>query len=177
MRTSSIFLFASSSALSNAAADIIAVPCWSSCITGISNSALRRRSISNASGAPISSRLIPPKVGAIFFTVSIKASTSFVPTSISKTSIPAKILKRSPFPSITGFEASAPISPRPKTAVPLEITATKFPFAVYLYTSSLFFSIARQGTATPGEYASARSLCVAYFLVGTTAILPGFGFA
>src|SRR2546429_8277566 len=28
-------------------------------------------------------------------------------------------------PSITGLEASAPMSPRPRTAVPLEITATR----------------------------------------------------
>ena len=44
----------------------------------------------------------------------------------------AKILKSTPFPSITGLEASGPMSPNPKTAVPFVITATKFPFAVYL---------------------------------------------
>ena len=52
--------------------------------------------------------------------------------SISKTSIPAKILNNKALPSITGLEASGPISPSPKTAVPLEITATKFPLDVYL---------------------------------------------
>ncbi len=98
----------------------------------MSNSSFNLRSISKASGALISSRLIPPKVGAIFFTVSINASTSSVSTSISKTSISAKILKSKPFPSITGLEASGPMFPNPKTAVPLEITATKFPLAVYL---------------------------------------------
>ena len=51
---------------------------------------------------------------------------------MSKTSISAKILKSNPFPSITGFDASGPISPKPKTAVPLVITATKFPLEVYL---------------------------------------------
>ena len=81
-----------------------------------------------ASGALISSRLIPPKVGAIPFTISINLSGSFSSISISKTLISAKILNKSPFPSITGFEASAPISPSPSTAVPLEITATGFPF-------------------------------------------------
>ena len=130
--TSWIRLPAISSALSIAAAEMIAVPCWSSCITGILSSALSLRSISKASGALISSRLIPPKVGAIFFTVSTKASTSLVPTSISNTSIPANILNNSPFPSITGLEASGPISPSPKTAVPFVITATRLPFAVYL---------------------------------------------
>ena len=68
----------------------------------------------------------------MFFTVAIKASISLVSTSISKTSISANILNNKAFPSITGFEASGPISPSPKTAVPLVITATKLPFAVYL---------------------------------------------
>ncbi|MNE54451.1 hypothetical protein D3C80_1492290 [compost metagenome] len=67
--TSSAFLPANSSALIKAAEEIIAVPCWSSCITGISNSSISLLSISKDSGALISSRLIPPKVGAIFFTV------------------------------------------------------------------------------------------------------------
>ena len=67
--TSSIFLSESSNAFNNAAAEIIAVPCWSSCITGISSSSFKRLSISKASGALISSRLIPPNVGAIIFTV------------------------------------------------------------------------------------------------------------
>ena len=121
-----------SSALISAAADMIAVPCWSSCITGISSSSFRRRSISKASGALMSSRFIPPNVGAIAFTVSINLSTSVASTSISNTSIPANILNSNPLPSITGFEASAPMSPSPNTAVPLEITATKLLLAVYL---------------------------------------------
>ena len=129
---SSAFLSANSKALSKAAEEIIAVPCWSSCITGIFNSSTNRLSISKDSGALISSRLIPPKVGAIFFTVSINSSTFLVPISISNTSISENILNKSPFPSITGFEASGPMSPSPKTAVPLVITATKLPFAVYL---------------------------------------------
>ena len=132
IRTSSIFFCANSRAFNSAAHEMMAVPCWSSCMTGISNSSLRRRSISNASGALMSSRLMPPKVGAIAFTASINLSGSLASTSMSNTSIPAKILNKSPFPSMTGFEASGPISPSPKTAVPFEITATKFPLLVYL---------------------------------------------
>ena len=63
----------------------------------------------------------------------------------------AKILNNTPFPSITGFEANGPMSPKPKTAVPFEMTATRFPLAVYLYTSSGFSAIFKQGSATPGE--------------------------
>ena len=44
----------------------------------------------------------------------------------------AKILNNNPFPSITGFDASGPILPKPRTAVPFEITATKFDLDVYL---------------------------------------------
>ena len=47
--------------------------------------------------------------------------------------------------------AWAPMSPSPRTAVPLEMTATRFPLSVYLYALSGFFSISRHGSATPGE--------------------------
>ena len=80
----------------------------------------------------MSSRLIPPNVGAIAFTVLINNSGSVASNSMSKTSISAKILNSKPFPSITGLEASGPISPNPRTAVPLEMTATRFPLLVYL---------------------------------------------
>ena len=99
----------------------------------------------------MSSRLIPPKVGAIALTVWMNSSGSLASISMSKTSISAKILNNKPFPSITGFEASGPISPKPKTAVPFQITATRFDLLVYLYTSSIFSAIFRQGSATPGE--------------------------
>ena len=66
-RIVSIFFPLSSRAFSNPAAEIMAVPCWSSCITGISSSSLSRCSISKHSGALISSRFIPPKVGGDHF--------------------------------------------------------------------------------------------------------------
>ena len=130
---------------------MIAVPCWSSCMIGILSSSLSLVSISNASGAFISSKFIPPKVGAIALTVCMKSSGSFASISISKTSISAKILNNRPFPSMTGFDASGPISPNPRTAVPFEITATKLALLVYLYTSSMFSAMRRHGSATPGE--------------------------
>ena len=104
---------------------------------------------------------MPPNVGAILFTVSTNLSTSVSSISISKTSISANALNRSPFPSITGLLANAPILPKPKTAVPLVITATRFPLDVYRYALSGHFSISRQGYATPGEYAKDKSRCVA----------------
>ncbi|MPM70581.1 hypothetical protein SDC9_117536 [bioreactor metagenome] len=129
--TSSIFLPTSSRALIKPAEEIMAVPCWSSCMIGISSSAFSLSSISKHSGAFISSRLIPPKVGAIAFTTWINFSGSFSFTSMSNTSIPANILNNKPLPSITGLPAIAPISPKPSTAVPFEITATRFPLEVY----------------------------------------------
>src|SRR5438094_962389 len=78
------------------------------------------------SGLFTSSRLTAPKVGSSAFTTLQNPSMSFASTSMSKTSMSANFLKRTPLPSITGFEAYAPMSPRPSTAVPLEITATRF---------------------------------------------------
>ena len=121
----------------------------------------------------MSSRLIPPNVGAMRSTVSQNFSGSFSAISMSKTSMPPYILNRRPFPSITGFPLIAPMSPSPSTAVPLLITATRFPLSVYLYASFGSFWISRHGNATPGEYAKLRSVCVLYAFVGFTSILPG----
>ncbi len=44
--------------------------------------------------------------------------------------MPANCLNKIPLPSMTGFEAKGPMLPNPKTAVPFEITATRFPLAV-----------------------------------------------
>jgi hypothetical protein len=85
------------------------------------------------------------------FTVWIKVSMSLVSNSISIESMSANILKSKLFPSITGLAAIGPISPNPRTAVPLVITATKFPLVVYLYTFFGSFSISKHGAATPGE--------------------------
>ena len=130
-------------------------------MTGMSVCSAIRFSISKHSGALISSKLIPPKVFEILTTVLMNSSGSSVSTSISKTSISANVFNKSPFPSITGLLASGPIFPSPNTAVPLEITATKFAFEVYRYAASGFSAISRQGYATPGEYAKLSSYAVA----------------
>ena len=144
-------------------------------MTGILITFLSAFSILKHSGALISSKLIPPKVGSKDLTISINLSGSVSLTSISKTSIPANFLKRTPLPSITGLEASGPIFPSPNTAVPLVITPTRLPLAVYLYTSCLLLAISKQGTATPGEYANAKSCWLLSGLVGITSILPRGG--
>ena len=82
----------------NAASVTIAVPCWSSWKTGMSSSSRRRRSTSKHRGAEMSSRLIPPKTGAIATTVRTISSTSFVarqtgqastlPNSLNRTALP-----------------------------------------------------------------------------------------
>ena len=110
---------------------MMAVPCWSSWKTGMLSSCLSRRSISKHSGALMSSRLMPPKVGSSALTTRTISSGSVASISRSKTSMSAKRLKRTPLPSITGLAARAPTLPRPSTAVPLEMTATRFPLAVY----------------------------------------------
>ena len=82
------------------------------------------------SGAAISSKLIPPKVFEILLIQFIISLESFESISISIESISANLLNKTDFPSITGFEASAPKSPRPNIALPLLITATKLPLLV-----------------------------------------------
>ena len=146
----SLFLPATFKALIIPASTTIAVPCWSSWKTGMFNSFLSLSSISIHLGAEISSKLIPPNVGAICLTNLIISSVSFVSIQIGTALIPANSLNKTALPSITGIAASGPISPSPSTAVPSEITATVLPFIVYLYTSSLFLAISLQGSATPG---------------------------
>ena len=101
-------------AFSSAASTTTAVPCWSSWNTGMSSSALRRSSISKQRGAEMSSRLMPPKVGAMALTVAMIVSASLVSRQIGKASTPANSLKSIALPSITGIAASGPMSPRPE---------------------------------------------------------------
>jgi hypothetical protein len=65
------------------AAVMIAVPCWSSCITGIFRRSRSACSMMKHSGALMSSRLMPPKLGSSSATASMKASGSSVATSMS----------------------------------------------------------------------------------------------
>ena len=64
------------------------------------------------------------------FDASMKRWASSVFTSMSIASTSAKRLNSTALPSITGFDASAPRLPRPRIAVPLEMTATRLPLAV-----------------------------------------------
>ena len=119
-----------SSALINAAVVIIAVPCWSSWNTGISNIFFNSSSIMKQSGAAMSSRFIPPKLTEKFLILLIISLGSDESISKSIESISANLLNNTALPSITGLEARAPKFPIPNIADPLLITATKFPFVV-----------------------------------------------
>ncbi|MNS79818.1 hypothetical protein D3C72_1134800 [compost metagenome] len=99
----------------------------------------------------MSSRLMAPKVGSSEAMISTSLTGSFSSISMSNTSTPANFLKRTPLPSITGLEASGPMSPRPSTAVPLEMTPTRLPREVYLKALAGSLTISSQGAATPGE--------------------------
>ena len=118
------------SELNRAAITTTAVPCWSSWKTGMSSSSFSRSSISKQRGAEMSSRLMPPKVGAISFTVWMISSGSLVARQIGKASTSANSLNSIALPSITGIAASGPMSPRPSTAEPSETTATVFALIV-----------------------------------------------
>ena len=120
----------------------------------------------------MSSRLIPPKAGAMSLTVSTILSGSFVSRQIGKASTPASSLKSMALPSITGMAASGPMSPSPSTAVPSVTTATVFCLIVSVkarWGSSL---MARQTRATPGVYAIERSSRVRIGTLLLISILP-----
>ncbi len=115
------------SAFVAAAPTTMAVPCWSSWKTGMFIRSRHSRSTTKQSGDLMSSRLMAPNVGSRAQTMSASLSGSVSDTSMSKQSMLANFLKRTALPSITGFDASAPMLPRPRTAVPFEMTATRLP--------------------------------------------------
>ena len=159
-------------ALMTPASTTMAVPCWSSWKTGMSRSSFNRSSISKHLGAEMSSRLMPPKAGAIFTTVRIISSVSCVSRQIGTALTCPNSLNRTAFPSMTGIAARAPILPRPRTALPSETTATVFAFMVYLYTASGSLAITLQGSATPGVYATARSSLERTWAFAVVSIFP-----
>ena len=87
-------LSTSRSELKNAASTTIAVPCWSSWKTGMSSASRSRLSISKQRGAEMSSRLMPPKPGAIAVTAATISSVSFVARQIGHASTRAELLEQ-----------------------------------------------------------------------------------
>src|SRR5574344_1205914 len=157
MCASSSFFPTSFIALMAPATSTVAVPCWSSCQTGILQSLLSSSRMSKHLGLEMSSRLIPPNEGARSLTVSMIFSGSLVSRQMGTQSTPPRYLKSIAFPSMTGMAASGPMSPSPSTRVPSDTTATVFHFQVCSYTISGFLAMSLQGSATPGEYQMAKS--------------------
>ena len=98
----------------------------------------------------MSSRLIPPKPGAIALTVRTISSVSWVSRQIGHASMPAKRLNSAALPSITGSAATGPMLPSPSTAEPSVTTATELRLMVSRRTSPGLSAIALQTRATPG---------------------------
>ena len=78
----------------------------------------------------MSSRLIPPKPGAMFLTVSMISSGSWLSRTIGTAFTSPNSLKRTALPSMTGRAAFGPILPRPRTADPSDTTAMVLAFDV-----------------------------------------------
>ena len=108
IRTVAMSLCTTRSALVRAASTTIAVPCWSSWKTGMSRLARSRRSISKQRGAAMSSRLMPPKPGAIISTARTISSVSWLARQIGHASMSANRLNSAALPSITGSAAPGP---------------------------------------------------------------------
>src|ERR671928_186382 len=141
-----------SQALISPAAVMMAVPCWSSWNTGMF---IRSRSVCSMmkhSGAAMSSRLMPPKLGSSSSTASMKRCASSVFTSMSIASTSAKRLNSTALPSITGLDASAPRLPRPRIAVPFHSAES---YLARLIKAGHRVAIAEQ-TESPAEARKAR---------------------
>ncbi len=156
-RRSDIFLSTMRRAFSSAASATTAVPCWSSWKTGMSSRSCSRSSTSKHCGAAMSSRFTPPNTGAMRCTVSTMTSIrscdvapSGTSMQMGKASTPAKFLKSSALPSITGSAAPGPMSPRPSTAVPSVTMATVFFLMVSSCTRAGSAAMALHTRATPG---------------------------
>ena len=80
----------------------------------MSSSLRKRLSMSKQRGAEMSSRLMPPKTGAIADTIRTISSASFVARHTGQASIPPNSLNRIALPSMTGSAASGPMSPEPE---------------------------------------------------------------
>ncbi len=107
-----------------------AVPCWSSCHTGISHSSRNVSRMRKHLGWAMSSRFTPPNPGCTSLTNSMNLSGSLVSTMSGKLSTPPRYLYSRLLPSITGRPALGPMSPMPNTRVPSLITATVLPLLV-----------------------------------------------
>jgi hypothetical protein len=120
----------------------------------------------------MSSRLMPPKPGAIALQIATISSGSFVARQMGHASTPPNSLNSTALPSITGIAASGPMSPRPSTAVPSETTATVFCLTVRFHAEAGSSAIASEIRATPGVYAIDRSSLVFNGTFDCTSILP-----
>ena len=114
-------------AFSAAASTTTAVQCWSSCSTGFVRRACSPDSISKQAGAAKSSSWIAPNPAAIAAMWSMQRPGSVSSSRIGTALTPTSVENSAALPSMTGRPASAPMLPRPSTAVPLVTTATELP--------------------------------------------------
>ena len=110
----------------------------------------RASSTTKAAGAAMSSRLMPPNVGAMRMTVSMISCGSDTSRHTGNASTPANSLNRRALPSMTGMAAVGPMSPRPRTADPSVTTATVFFLMVKSWARAGSSWMAMQTRATPG---------------------------
>ena len=124
----SIFLPVIFNALRSAARTIEHEPCMSlnRYGTGSSPTLVPRRTSSNSSdrGDAISSMANPPNVGASMRIMRASFAVLRSLVQIGKASMPARVLKRTAFPSITGRAARGPTSPYDRTDDPSVTMAT-----------------------------------------------------
>ena len=91
----------------------------------------------------MSSRLIPPKVGSSGDDLDDLVGIRLAQLDVEHVDV-GELLEEAALPSMTGFAASGPIWPSPRTAVPLETTATRLAREVSAAASSGSSAMARQ---------------------------------
>ena len=138
-------------ALRSAARTTIAVPCWSSCMTGMSSRSRSRASISKQRGRADVLEVDAAEGRRDRGDGLDDLSTSLVDSTIGTADRPPNSANRQALPSMTGSEAAGPMSPRPSTAEPSETTATTRGAQVKRRASSGSAAMALETRATPGR--------------------------
>ena len=123
--------------------------------TGMSSSSSSRLSISKQSGVLISSRLILRMLERLLALQRLLPQPHQRQFNVEDIDI-REALKEICFPSITGLPAKGPMLPRPSDSSAIGNNSDKVSLEVYSNAAD-GFKIAKQGSATPGVYASERS--------------------
>ena len=175
---SASFLPVSLRALRSPARVTQAVPCASSCHTGMSQASRSSSRTRKQFGWLMSSRFTAPKLCWAIFTNSMIFAGSFLPsgpresTQRGTASTPPRYFMIMAFPSMTPRPPGGVQSPSPKTRVESDTTATRFPRLERAKDASLSSRIVVETFDTPGVYQTLNQFRPYTPHLGTVCIFP-----